>query len=75
VPRVRQCRADVVLIRRTASWLRNDPGRARRAGVACEEDVLALAVVLDMLATQAPHLDATVREEIVEACRQALGSG
>jgi hypothetical protein len=72
VPRVRECRADVALIRRTAAWLRDDPGRACRAGVAWDEDVLALAVLLDVLATEVPHLDA-VRREVVEACRQALG--
>ena len=65
--------ADVAVIRRTAAWLRDDPGRARRAGVACDEDVLALAVLLDLLATEVPHLDAAVRREVVEACRQALG--
>jgi hypothetical protein len=73
VPRVHECRADVALIRRTAAWLRDDPGRARRAGVTSEEDVLALAVLLDILATEAPHLGAAVRREVVEACRQALG--
>jgi len=77
VPRAREWRAvdraDVAVIRRTAAWLRDDPGRARRAGVACDEDVLALAVLLDLLATEVPHLDAAVRREVVEACRQALG--
>ncbi len=74
MPRVRECRADVALIRRTAAWLRDDPGRARRAGVGCEEDVLALAVLLDVLATQVPHLDTAARRAVVAACHQALGS-
>ena len=45
----------------------------RAVGVARDEDVLALAVLLDLLATEVPHLDAAVRREVVEACRQALG--
>ena len=67
------CRADVSVVRRTAVWLRDDPERARRAGVACDEDVAALAVLLDLLAAQLPHLDAAVRREVVEACRATLG--
>ena len=66
-------RADVATVRRTAAWLRDDPARARRAGMACDEDVTALAVLLDLLATQLPHLDAAVRREVVEVCRAALG--
>jgi hypothetical protein len=65
--------ADVALIRRTAAWLRGDPGCARRAGVACEEDVEALVALLDLLAAQVPHLEPTMRRKIVEACRLALG--
>jgi len=66
-------RADAATVRRTATWLRDDPARARRAGMACDEDVTALAVLLDLLATQLPHLDAAVRREVVEACRAARG--
>ena len=66
-------RADAAAVRRTAAWLRDDPARARRAGVACDEDVTALAVLLDLLATELPHLDADVRREVVEVCRTALG--
>ena len=66
-------RADAATVRRTATWLRDDPARARRAGMACDEDVTALAVLLDLLATQLPHLDAAVRREVVEVCRAALG--
>jgi len=65
--------ADAAAVRRTAAWLRDDPARARRAGVACDEDVTALAVLLDLLATELPHLDADVRREVVEVCRTALG--
>ena len=66
-------RADAATVRRTATWLRDDPARARRVGMACDEDVTALAVLLDLLATQLPHLDAAVRREVVEACRAARG--
>jgi hypothetical protein len=68
-----ECRADVALLRRTAAWLLADPARARDAGVACDEDVVALAVLLELLADEAPYLDAAVRRELVEACREALG--
>jgi hypothetical protein len=73
VPIVHECRADAALVRRTAAWLRADPARARDAGVTCDEDVAALVVLLDLLADQVPYLDAAVRREVVEACRQALG--
>jgi hypothetical protein len=66
-------RADVALLHRTAAWLRADPARARRAGVACDEDVAALAVLLDQLAPQVTQVDPVLRREVVEACRQALG--
>jgi hypothetical protein len=66
-------RADVAVVRCTAVWLREDPERARRAGLACDEDVAALAVLLDLLAAQLPYLDAAVRREVVEGCRAALG--
>ena len=70
---VHEPRADVTLLRCTATWLRADPDRARRAGVACDEDAAALAALLDMLATELPYLDAAMRGEVVEACRSALG--
>jgi hypothetical protein len=70
---VHECRAEVALVRRTAAWLRADPGRARAAGVACDEDVDALVALLDLLAEEIPYLDPAVRREVVEACRQALG--
>ena len=70
---VHGCRADVALLHRTAAWLRADPARARAAGVACDEDVDALVPLLDLLAAEVPYLDAAVRREVVEACREALG--
>jgi hypothetical protein len=73
VPTGHECRADVAVLRRTAAWLLTHPARARAAGVACDEDVVALAVLLELLADEAPYLDATVRRELVEACREALG--
>ena len=73
VSTVHECRADVALVRRTAAWLRADPVRARDVGVACDEDVEALAVLLDLVADELPYSDAVVRREVVEACRRALG--
>jgi hypothetical protein len=73
VPTVHERRAEVELLRRTAAWLRTDPGRARAAGVACDEDVRALVVLLELLADQVPYLDGAVRREVVQACREALG--
>ena len=70
---VHERRADVALLHCTAAWLRADPGRAREAGVACDEDVEALVALLDLLAAELPYVDAAVRREVVEACREALG--
>jgi hypothetical protein len=61
------------LIRRAATWLRDDPDRARHAGLAGDEDVYALAVLLDVLAAELPNLDSAVRWQTVESCRVALG--
>jgi hypothetical protein len=71
VSTVHEC--EVALLRRTAAWLRADPGRAREVGVACDEDAEALGALLDLLAAEVPYLDAGVRREVVEACREALG--
>jgi hypothetical protein len=73
VSTIHEPRADVALVRRTAAWLRADPERARRAGLACDADVAVLAALLDLLAAELPYVDAEVRREVVEACRQALG--
>ena len=66
-------RADADLLRRTATWLREDPARAARAGLRCDEDTQALAALLDVLAGGLPDLAPGVRSEAVEACRQLLG--
>ena len=63
-------RADEDFIRRAASWLRNDPRRT--AGLASDKDAAALANLLDILATELPHLHPDVRRR-VDSCRQLLG--
>jgi hypothetical protein len=73
VSTVHDARADVVLLRRTAAWLRAEPDEVRDAGVACDADVAALAALLDLLAAELPYVDAAVRRDVVEACRSALG--
>jgi hypothetical protein len=65
-------RADADLLRRTAACLRDDPDGARRAGLTCTEDALALAALLDLLAVELPHLDAVMRLMIVESCGRLL---
>jgi hypothetical protein len=65
-------RADADLLRRTAARLRDDPDGARRAGLTCTEDTLALAALLDLLAVELPHLDAVLRLMIVESCHRLL---
>lgn len=69
---LRRDRADADLLRRTAARLRDDPGGARRAGLTCTEDALALAALLDLLAVELPHLDAVLRLMIVESCYRLL---
>jgi hypothetical protein len=66
-------RADAELIRRTAAWLRDDPERARNAGLTDDGDARALAALLDVLAAELPHLDPAVRRQTIESCRIALG--
>src|SRR4051812_34996740 len=54
VPTARQWRqydrdkADATVLRRAATFLREDPGRARYAGLARDEDAVALAALLDL---------------------------
>jgi hypothetical protein len=60
------------LVRRAATWLREDPARAAHAGLADEADVAALAALLDVLAAAVPHLHAGVRRQVVDACRLVL---
>ena len=62
-------RADGELIRRTATWLREAPGRA---GLSWDEDAHALAALLDVLAAEIAHLDSGVRWQVLESCRAAL---
>jgi hypothetical protein len=66
-------RADADLLRRVAIRLRDDPGCARHVGVACPEDGLALAALLDLLATELPHVDPAVRRTVVESCGRLVG--
>jgi hypothetical protein len=65
-------RADADLLCRAAAWLRANPDHARHAGLPCDEDVGALAALLDVLAVEVPHLDPAVRRQVVESCRIAL---
>jgi hypothetical protein len=69
---LRRDRADADLLRRTAARLRDDPDGARRAGVTCTEDALALAALLDLLAVELPHVDAVMRLMVVESCGRLL---
>ena len=65
--------ADATVLRRAAAFLREDPGRGHYAGLACDEDALALAALLDVLAADIAHVDPAVRWQAVEACRVVLG--
>ena len=66
-------RADATVLRRAATFLREDPGRGRYAGLSCDEDAAALAALLDVLAAGIAHLDPGVRWQAVESCRVLLG--
>jgi hypothetical protein len=66
-------RADAELIHRAALCLREDPGRARYAGLSCDQDAHALAALLEILATELPHVNAGVRWQTLESCRVLLG--
>jgi hypothetical protein len=65
--------ADRTLIRRAASWLRDNPDQATGIGIANPTDARALAAVLDILAVEVPHLDADLRRQTVQNCRDMLG--
>lgn len=65
--------ADATVLRRAAAFLRDDPARAHYAGLSCDEDAAALAVLLDLLATEIGHLDSGVRRQAVESCLTVLG--
>jgi hypothetical protein len=70
--RARHVRADVDVIRRAAARLRADPGHVRTAGLSCDEDIAALAALLDVLAAALPHLDPAIRRDVVASCRAVL---
>jgi hypothetical protein len=65
--------ADRALIRRAAAWLRDNPDQATGLGVASATDARALAVVLDILAAELPHLDADLRRQTIQDCQGMLG--
>ena len=66
-------RADQQILRRAAAWLRAGSGRAGYVGFSRYEDALALAELLDVLATALPDVDSGVRRQAVESCRLLLG--
>ena len=70
--RIERDRADQNILRRAAAWLRHDPNRT---DVAClnRNDALALAELLDVLATALPDVDSRVHWQAVESCRLLLG--
>jgi hypothetical protein len=65
--------ADRALIRRAATWLRDNPDQATGIGITSATDARALAVVLDILAVEVPHLDSDLRRQTVHNCRNLLG--
>lgn len=65
--------ADARVLHRAATFLREDPARARYAGLSRDEDAAALAALLDILVTEIAHLDVGVRWQAVESCRVVLG--
>ena len=72
--------ADRALIRRAAAWLRDNPDQATGLGIASATDARALAVVLDILAAELPHLDAHLRRQThcricPEACTPEPAAG
>lgn len=62
---------DAELVRRTAAWLRAEPGAAREAGLPDDRDAGAAAALLDLLAVELPHVDPSVRQATVGWCRSA----
>ena len=65
--------ADRALVRRAAAWLRDNPDQATGLGIASATDARALAVVLDILAAELPHLDAHLRRQTIQDCQGMLG--
>jgi HEAT repeat protein len=68
-------RADADVLRSAATRLRDDPELARHMGLAGPEDAAALAALLDLLASELPHVDSTIRRSAVESCRRLRGEG
>ena len=64
--------ADTDVIRRAATWLREDLTRGIYAGLSRDEHTYAFACLLDLLATELPHLDPDIRRLAVEGCRLLL---
>ena len=65
--------ADRALVCRAAAWLRDNPDQATGLGIAGATDARALAVVLDILAAELPHLDADLRRQTIQDCQGMLG--
>jgi hypothetical protein len=62
---------EVELIRRAATWLRDNPTRGTYAGLS-SEDAYPLAALLDYLAAELPHLQPDIRRLAIEGCRLML---
>lgn len=65
--------ADAELLRGTATWLRTDRDGAWITGLTTDEDVRVVTALLDLLATELPHVDRAVARAAVTWCRAALG--
>jgi hypothetical protein len=70
--RIERDGADQHILRSAAAWLRQDPGRADLAGLNRYQDALALAELLDVLATALPDVDPGVHRQAVESSRLIL---
>lgn len=70
--RIERDRADQQTLRRAAARLRETPGSAEYAGLTRDDDALALAELLDVIATAVPDVDPGVRRQAVESCRVLL---
>jgi hypothetical protein len=60
------------VVRRAANRLREDGRHGAEAGLR-PEDARALAALLDILATELPHVARDVQTQTVEWCRELLG--
>jgi hypothetical protein len=81
VPTVRQWaqydrdQADSAVLHRAATFLREDPTRARYTELSCDADATALAALLDVLAAEIAHLDSGGRWQAVESIETANSTG